>query len=159
VSVTPVQAEGERVGRIGIAIAKAQVVTQFGVIGGIAHGARMTVGILGQMASALGRIVAQFKVEEVSGPVLIAQISNQKAEEGPTQFLFFLAILSLNLGLINLLPIPALDGGRLLFIAFEALRGRRVEPAREQLVHLVGFFMVIGLMLLLTVRELYAVVQ
>jgi regulator of sigma E protease len=55
--------------------------------------------------------------------------------------------------ILNLLPIPALDGGRLLFIGAEAIRGRRVEPAREALVHLIGFMLLVGLMVLLTVAD------
>jgi len=78
------------------------------------------------------------------------------AGRGLTVFLGIMALLSINLGIINLLPIPALDGGRLLFIAAEAIRGRRVEPAREAVVHLIGFALVIGLMVVLTVAEAYS---
>ena len=64
------------------------------------------------------------------------------------------AILSAALAITNLLPLPALDGGRLLFIAFETLRGRRVNPEREGLIHMVGFMLLLGLLVLITVRDI-----
>ena len=59
----------------------------------------------------------------------------------------------------NLLPLPALDGGRLLFILIEAIRGRRVSPEREGLIHMVGFALLLGLMLFITVRDLSSAPQ
>ena len=90
---------------------------------------------------------------QLTGPVGISVMSRQMGEQGLVPLLEFMALLSLNLGLINLLPFPALDGGRLLFILAEALRGKRIEPSREALVHLIGFVAVIGLMAVLTLIE------
>jgi regulator of sigma E protease len=64
------------------------------------------------------------------------------------------AVLSAALAITNLLPLPALDGGRLLFIAIEAIRGRRVSPQREGMVHMVGFMLLLSLMVLITVRDI-----
>jgi regulator of sigma E protease len=64
------------------------------------------------------------------------------------------AVLSAALAITNLLPLPALDGGRLLFILIELIRGRRVSPEREGFIHMVGFMFLLGLMLLITVRDL-----
>ena len=66
----------------------------------------------------------------------------------------FMALLSAALGITQLLPIPALDGGRLLFVLIEAIRGRRVSPAQEGMVHLIGFGLLLALIGLLTVREI-----
>ncbi|MGQ9491453.1 MAG: M50 family metallopeptidase [Anaerolineae bacterium] len=98
------------------------------------------------------------------GPVGIAVITGDVVREVQNRgslliLVEFIAVLSTALGLTNLLPIPALDGGRLLFIAAEVIRGRRVEPAREGLIHLIGFGLLLLLMALLTVREVGALLS
>jgi regulator of sigma E protease len=64
------------------------------------------------------------------------------------------AVLSAALAITNLLPLPALDGGRLLFILIEVLRGRRVNPEREGLVHMVGFMLLLGLLVFITFQDI-----
>lgn len=93
------------------------------------------------------------------GPVGISQIAGQTAQRTAATgdwfgILSFTAFISIALGFTNLLPIPALDGGRILFVLVEAVRGRRVEPEREGLVHLVGMALLLGLMLLITVQDI-----
>jgi regulator of sigma E protease len=93
------------------------------------------------------------------GPVGIAATTGEVVRsaisiESIQPVLWFLALLSSALGITNLLPLPALDGGRLLFVVIETLRGRRVEPAREGMVHLIGFGLLLLLVGLLTVREI-----
>jgi regulator of sigma E protease len=73
--------------------------------------------------------------------------------------LIFVALLSAALGITNLLPIPGLDGGRLVFVLLEAVRGRRVEPAQEGLVHLVGLGLLLLLVSILTIREVSSLVS
>ena len=81
-----------------------------------------------------------------TGPVGIAQITGEVARVGVFPFLELVALLSISLGIINLLPIPALDGGRLMFVAIEWVRrGKRISPRTEGLLHLVGFALLIGL--------------
>ncbi len=88
---------------------------------------------------------------EVSGPVGIYQATEQVAKAGLTQVLEFTAFLSINLFLVNLLPLPALDGGRLIFVLLEWVRGgRRVPPEKEGYVHFVGMALLIGLMVVVT---------
>jgi regulator of sigma E protease len=151
VTVTPFFDESLDKGRMGIVISPASLAVKFGLVGSVAKGFELTGLALSSMVGALTGLFSQ--PDQLKGPVGIAQMSRQSAQGGITSFLGFMALLSLNLGLINLLPIPALDGGRLVFIGLEALRGRRIEPSREQLVHVIGFVVVIGLMLVLTVRE------
>ena len=96
---------------------------------------------------------------QLTGPVGIAQMVggavNATLDTGLWFPIFRLsAILSAALAITNLLPLPALDGGRLLFIAFETLRGRRVNPEREGLIHMVGFMLLLGLLVLITVRDI-----
>jgi regulator of sigma E protease len=73
--------------------------------------------------------------------------------------LFLSAVLSAALAVMNLLPLPALDGGRLLFILIETVRGRRVSPEREGMIHVIGFVVLLGLMLIITVRDLSSTPQ
>ena len=101
---------------------------------------------------------------QISGPVGIAQMVGGAVSATITTGFWFpilrlSAVLSAALAVTNLLPLPALDGGRLLFIAVEAIRGRRVNPEREGLVHMVGFALLLGLMLLITVRDLTSAPQ
>lgn len=94
-------------------------------------------------------------IAATTGDVVEAAISRGSAE----LVLWFMALLSTALGITNLLPLPALDGGRLLFIVVEVIRGRRVEPAREGMVHLIGFGLLLLLMGLLTIREISALIN
>jgi regulator of sigma E protease len=90
---------------------------------------------------------------EVSGPVGIFMITDQVRLLGFSYILHFIAVLSVNLAVLNLLPIPALDGGRILFIALEKLKGSPVNFKFEQLAHTIGFAILIFLMLLVTYRD------
>ena len=78
--------------------------------------------------------------DDLAGPIGIARVTGQAASLGVTPLLLLMAVLSLNLAIMNVLPLPALDGGRLLFVAIEFLRrGKRIPPQKEALVHLTGF--------------------
>ncbi len=96
----------------------------------------------------------------IVGPVGIAQLTGEVARAGVTPLLQFAAFLSINLGIINLLPLPALDGGRIAFVVLEWLRrGRRISPMTERMVHAIGFFMLIGLMLLITFQDIIRIIS
>jgi len=92
--------------------------------------------------------------EEVAGPVGIAHVAKMYAELGLRYFLQFMGILSLNLALINLLPLPALDGGRLLFVLIEGVTRRRVNHKFELWLHRIGMILLISLMILITIRDI-----
>jgi len=94
----------------------------------------------------------------VAGPIGIAQMTNEVADWGMVYLLEFMAFLSINLAVINMLPIPALDGGRLLFVLIEGVRGgRRVDPQKEGYVHLVGMVVLITLMVVIAYFDLQRV--
>jgi len=90
----------------------------------------------------------------VVGPVGIVNMVGQAAERSILDVLFLAAYISINLGIVNLLPIPALDGGRIIFILFEILRGKPVDPEKEGFVHLVGFAILLSLMVLLVFKDI-----
>ena len=98
------------------------------------------------------------------GPVGIAVTTGEvvrqaRDSQSPGMLLYFMALLSTALGLTNLLPLPALDGGRLLFIGVEAIRRKRIEPAQEGMVHLIGFGLLLLLVGLLTVKEVSSLIN
>lgn len=90
----------------------------------------------------------------LAGPARISMEIGKAAQAGWLNLLQLAALLSLQLGLFNLLPIPALDGSRLLFVGWEGLVGRRVDPKRENIVHLVGFALLLVLMVVVTVNDI-----
>ncbi|MDO8669228.1 MAG: RIP metalloprotease RseP [Candidatus Buchananbacteria bacterium] len=91
---------------------------------------------------------------EVAGPVGIAVLTGQAAKMGVIYLLQFTALLSLNLAIINILPFPALDGGRLLFLILEKIRGKAVKQEWENLAHNIGFLILMGLVLLVTFGDI-----
>lgn len=97
--------------------------------------------------------------EGVSGPVGIAQITSQAVSMGPISVLQFVGLLSLNLAILNVLPVPALDGGRLFFIIVEAVTRKRVNPTFEKWAHSVGFAILIGLIVLITYNDILKLVK
>ena len=108
---------------------------------------------------ARNEIVSWFKggtTPEVAGPVGIAQTTGEIAREGGvTPLLQLAALLSINLGVLNLLPLPMLDGGRVMFLLVEVARGgRRIAPEKEALVHLVGFALFIALAVAVTFSDI-----
>ena len=104
----------------------------------------MTLGALGEM------IVGVRGADELGGPIRIAQISGQVAEDGLVAVLWFTALLSINLGLINLFPIPMLDGGHLLFYAFEAIRGKPLGERAQEYGFRIGLAVVLSLFVFVT---------
>lgn len=91
---------------------------------------------------------------DVGGPVAIAKAIGEGAKEGLANLLGLTGVLSIQLGLLNLFPIPALDGSRIVFLAVEWLRGRPLNPERENLIHLVGFVLLLMLMLAITYHDI-----
>ncbi len=96
---------------------------------------------------------------DISGPVGIAVLTKQVTTLGLVYVMQFAAILSINLGIINALPIPALDGGRILFILIEKMKGKPVSQKVEQMIHTVGFILLLTLMALVTFRDVLKIVK
>jgi regulator of sigma E protease len=115
-----------------------------------------TIGIL---TSFKMLIFGQFKMDDLGGPVRTAQVTAEFARMGMSYLIFWAATLSLYLGIFNLLPIPALDGSRLLFMGIEALRGKPVDPNRESMVHFVGFALLMLLMVAVTYNDILRLIN
>jgi len=97
---------------------------------------------------------------QVTGPVGIAQITGEAAKAGISPLLEFTGFISINLAIINILPLPALDGGRIAFVLLEWVRrGKRVSPKTEGLVHLIGFALLIALILVITYQDIIRIIS
>ncbi len=115
--------------------------------------------VTGAIGSSLVRVIGQFLVQgeapaELTGPVGIARLTGEAANLGFFQFLHFIVLLTVNLALLNLLPLPALDGGRLMIAIGEGLVRRRLKPSFENAIHLVGFLLLMALVVFVTYRDI-----
>ena len=111
--------------------------------------------ILGMMGEVIGQIfVGKRPVSELGGPLQIAKVSGEQFSLGLSSFVFFIALVSLNLAVINLLPVPVLDGGHLMFYAIEAVLRRPVSPQVMEWAFRGGLAAVLGLMLMVTFNDL-----
>lgn len=102
----------------------------------------------------IATLIKQRSTEGISGPVGIAKIAVAHAERGFADFIQILILISVVLGMFNLLPLPALDGGRLVFLGFELITRRRPNEKMEAVVHTVGLLFFIGLLILVTLRDI-----
>lgn len=101
------------------------------------------------------KITGAGKVEgELVGPIGMVKIVGQAAEHGPLNLMMLAAYFSINLGIINLLPLPALDGGRLVFILVELVRGKPVDQEKEGVVHLIGFVALMTFMVYMIFKDM-----
>jgi regulator of sigma E protease len=125
------------------------------LLGSFAFGAEQTYFWTKQILVGLGKLVTgQFSIDDLSGPVGIYSLTDQVAQSGIFNLMRWAAMLSINLGIINLLPLPALDGGRLMFIGIEAVRGKPIDPQKEGIVHFIGFAFLMLLMLVVTWNDI-----
>ena len=112
------------------------------------------------MVEALKNLVFKGEgVDEMSGPVGIISVMSEQVKEGMYMILYLIFIISLNLGIMNLLPLPALDGGRLIFLAVEGITRKRVPPEKEGLVHALGLFLLMGLMVFITYNDIVRLIK
>jgi regulator of sigma E protease len=116
---------------------------------------RRTGEIVSMMVETIGQIIGgRRSVKELGGPLSIAKVSGEQITLGPDAFVFLIALVSINLGFINLLPVPMLDGGHLLFYAIEAVRRQPVGPQVQEWAFRGGMAAVLALMLLVTFNDL-----
>jgi regulator of sigma E protease len=104
-------------------------------------------------------VTGQFKMDDLGGPVRIVEVTGQVAQLGIGPMLAWSGMFSLYLGIFNLLPFPALDGSRLVFLGFEALRGKPVDPSRESMVHFIGFALLMLVMIAVTYNDILRLIQ
>jgi regulator of sigma E protease len=151
---TDVSGNTSRIGRLGVTQRAGEYVRS-GPLDAVWDAANETVNLTVDTLTAVGQIFAgQRSLEELGGPVRIGQLSGDTARHGIVPFISFMALLSVNLGLINLFPIPMLDGGHLLFYGIEALRGKPLGERAQEIGFRIGLVVVLGLMLFVTFNDL-----
>ena len=140
----PMTGEERLAGWIGVGSGIALVEVEWGFGGALVEGGRRTVDALRQVVYAVrGIVLGRVSPRDLGGPIVIGQLSGQMAALGPLAFMSFIAFISVNLAIFNLLPIPVLDGGHLVFLVLEGMRGKPVS-ARVRL-----WFTQAGLLILL----------
>ena len=147
----------ENEGALGIGFTETAIV-KLGFFQAFYEGALNTCEMTKQILLALGRMVGMLfggdKVAvDVAGPVGLFYMTKQMSDLGFVYLLQFAAIFSINLGIVNILPFPALDGGRIFFILLEKLKGRPVTQKVEMALHQIGFLLLLLLMAIITVRD------
>lgn len=157
VTLTPRQMEGQEGGKIGISPAFPTRKAGFGeTFTGAGKDMVNTTKIIFQ---GFGQLIKQFNMDDIGGPVRTFEVTGQIAKQGIVQLTQWAAILSLYLGIFNLLPIPAMDGSRLVFLGVEAVRGKPIDPSREGMVHFVGFAMLFLLMIAVTYNDILRLIN
>jgi regulator of sigma E protease len=146
-----------RRGLLGVQSGEVELVRR-GPVMALWHGTVETWNTTRMMADTLVQIVTGRRaLDELGGPIKIAQFSGQSASLGLAALVSFMALISINLGFINLLPIPMLDGGHLFLYAVEGLRRRPLHPKLQELAFVSGFALLISLMLFLTWNDLASI--
>ena len=144
-----------RHGRLGVARSGAQVVESVGPIEALGYGVADTWGITVSIARTLRQIVmGERSLDELGGPIKTGQVTGQQASLGVLSFIVFMAFFSINLGFINLIPIPMLDGGHLLLYAVEAVRRQPIGAKVQEWAFMSGFAAIMTLMVVLTWNDL-----
>ncbi|QED47577.1 RIP metalloprotease RseP [Cytobacillus dafuensis] len=152
IPVTPKvqEVEGEKIGVVGV-----YMPFEKSPLKAITNGAKETYHWTKEIFAMLGKLVTgQFSIDDLSGPVGIYVSTDTVAKSGIFYLMKWAGILSINLGIMNLLPIPALDGGRLMFFAVEAVRGKPIDRHKEGMVHFIGFALLMLLMLVVTWNDI-----
>lgn len=125
------------------------------IIGTVQYGFEQTYTITRMVLTNLGMLITgQVPLEILSGPVGIYDATDQVVQSGFISLIMWTAMLSVNLGIVNLVPLPALDGGRLLFVGIEKLRGKPVPPEKEGVFHFIGFALLMLLMIVVTWNDI-----
>lgn len=153
--VTPVKDPDRDVGIIGIVpkLIREKVGLLDSIKLGLMQTFRVTVGII----SGVWRMITGQMSPEVAGPVKIAQMVGDAAKISVLRVMNLMAILSVNLGILNLLPFPALDGGRLVFLGVEVVRGKAIDPEKEGFVHFIGLVVLLAFIAVVVYKDIVSI--
>jgi regulator of sigma E protease len=155
--------EGKTIGQLGVdlgpnpeAFAPYRVRTQYGVADALARGAQKTWELSIFSLKMLGRIVTgEASLKNISGPLTVADYAGQSVQQGLSTYILYLAVISISLGVLNLLPIPLLDGGHLLYYAVEIVKGSPLSERTLQMGQQAGMFLLAALMALALYNDLF----
>ena len=165
-SPEPVEVGGRTIGRIGVTetqsaalTEKSRVVVREGPVEAFVGALERTWSMSVLTVRMLGKLlVGQASLDNISGPISIAQVAGQSASVGLDHYINFIALISISLGVLNLLPVPILDGGHLLYFAAEAVRGKPLSERVQMLGQQVGIVVLGGLMFLAFYNDIWRLV-
>jgi regulator of sigma E protease len=144
----------QKIGLLGISRSGVDYIRR-GPIKAVWYAGKETVSIVRLTLRAVGQMVVGTRsAKELGGPLRIAEMSGRMAQEGIVTLIWFMGMLSINLGLINLFPVPMLDGGHLLYYAFEAIRGKPLGERTQEYGFRIGLALVLALMVFVTWNDL-----
>ncbi|MFT4001877.1 MAG: RIP metalloprotease RseP [Rhizobium sp.] len=127
----------------------------YGPLQALSEGVKQTASIVSGTFEYIGNVIGGYmKADQLGGPIRVAQLSGQMATLGFAAVLQFAAILSVSIGLLNLMPVPVLDGGHLMFYAIEAVRGKPLGARAQDIAFRIGFAMVLSLMVFATWNDI-----
>ena len=153
-SVQPkkIEEDGETSYQYGIGM---QQEVEHGLLSALQWTAKKTVSIFKQMVVTVGYLfTGGISISQLSGPVGIFSVVGDQSSGGIMNILYLVAFLSINVGFINLLPLPAFDGGHILFIIIEKIKGSPVKPETENMIHTIGLFLLMILMVVITFNDI-----
>ena len=153
VSITPTSVEGQNGSKIGqLGVTRTLDNSILSILG---YGFTQTITVVVMVLSALGSIFTKgFNLNQLGGPVAIYSLTSQVAKNGFIDLLSFMGMISANLGVMNLLPIPALDGGKLVLNFIEGIRKKPLDPEKEGYLTIAGAIFLFALMLLVTWNDI-----
>ncbi len=149
--ITPIKNEKQPFGKVGIKLKDNTILKQYGFLGSLGMGVNKTIVNVQRIYFTIkGFITGKVSNKALGGPILIAQASYESAKLGIGKLLYFLGIISINLAFLNILPVPVLDGGHLLFLLVEKIKGSPVSERTMSIANYVGMGLVLTLVLFAT---------
>ncbi len=155
VQVTPRLDEKTGQGFIGISPRSETITRRFGFLESISRGFKRNIELLKLTFSFLWELITlHASIKFLGGPIMIFQVTGQAARAGLSEFIAFMAFLSLQLGILNLLPVPVLDGGHLFFLGLEKLKGKPIDPNVRETAQRLGFALLIILIVVVSYNDI-----
>ncbi|MDU7142754.1 MAG: RIP metalloprotease RseP [Anaerococcus vaginalis] len=152
IKVTPRLENNNR--KIGVNFQEEYNIKNFNIIKGLKKGIATFLNLTGMLYKFLGMLITgKLGLGGVSGPVGVVKEIGNAAKTGAANLIFLLAYININLGVFNLLPIPALDGGRAIFILIEMIFGKKISQEKEGYIHMVGLILLLGLIAIVTIKD------
>lgn len=155
IDITPMYNTEMKLFLIGISRKESYVVKKYGFIEGVEKGLTAGVKMTGQLFVVIkGLVTGQYSLKTLGGPIMIAKEAGRAAKSGVSDILSLVAFLSLQLGIINLFPIPVLDGGHILFFGIEAVKGSPLSDKFMTIAQQIGIALLVTLMVLVTYNDI-----
>lgn len=140
--------------KIGVNFQEEYNIKNFSIVKGFKKGLITFLNLTGMLYKFLGMLITgQLGLRGVSGPVGVVKEIGNAAKTGVANLIFLLAYININLGVFNLLPIPALDGGRAIFILIEMIFGKKISQEKEGYIHMVGLILLLALIAIVTIKD------